>query len=98
MSLLGIDIGTSSCKVAVFHEDGQVLASASASYAVSYPASGYAQQSAEVWWDAACQALKDLWETVSPACINAVGVDGQGWSPVLMDKNGDVLEPTPLWL
>ena len=33
--LLGIDIGTSSCKVAIFDRTGRVLAHASAEYAVT---------------------------------------------------------------
>ena len=32
--LLGIDIGTSACKIAIFDEDGQVKASASGDYKV----------------------------------------------------------------
>lgn len=42
--LLGIDIGTSACKVAVFDEDGRVLAQASRDYRVYYPKSGRAEQ------------------------------------------------------
>ena len=37
--LLGIDIGTSACKIAIFDEDGQVKASASGDYKVYYPLS-----------------------------------------------------------
>ena len=36
--LLGIDIGTSACKTAVFDEDGHVLATGSGDYPVYYPA------------------------------------------------------------
>lgn len=38
--LLGIDIGTSACKVAVFDGNGHVQASASGSYNVYYPHPG----------------------------------------------------------
>ena len=38
--LMGIDIGTSACKVAVFDRQGQVLASASGDYPVYYPREG----------------------------------------------------------
>ena len=34
--LLGIDIGTSACKIAVFTRDGQVAASGSGDYPVYY--------------------------------------------------------------
>lgn len=38
--LLGIDIGTSACKAAVFGEDGEVVAQTAAEYPVSYPRPG----------------------------------------------------------
>ena len=41
--LLGIDIGTSACKVAVFDRNGKVLAAASGDYPVYYPHEGWAE-------------------------------------------------------
>ena len=41
--LLGIDIGTSACKVAVFDRNGKVLAAASGDYPVYYPHEGWAK-------------------------------------------------------
>ena len=38
--LLGIDIGTSACKVAVFDREGKVKASANGDYPVYYPREG----------------------------------------------------------
>ena len=38
--LLGIDIGTSACKVAVFNKNGKVMASANGDYPVYYPQGG----------------------------------------------------------
>ena len=35
--LLGIDIGTSACKIAIFDGDGQVIASGNGDYPVYYP-------------------------------------------------------------
>ena len=49
--LLGIDIGTSACKVAVFDRNGKVLAAASGDYPVYYPHEGWAEQNPEEWWD-----------------------------------------------
>ena len=42
--LLGIDIGTSACKVAVFDKEGKVLAAANGDYPVYYPQEGWAEQ------------------------------------------------------
>jgi len=98
--LLGIDIGTSSCKTAVFDRAGHVMASASASYPVAYPHAGWAEQDPADWWDGVCRALKQLWAGVpiTPADIAAVGVDGQSWSAIALDGRGGVLCPTPIWM
>ena len=52
--LLGIDIGTSACKVAVFDAGGHVLAQANRTYSVYYPHPGWAEQDADEWWAAVC--------------------------------------------
>ena len=57
--LLGIDIGTSACKVAVFNRNGEVLSQANGSYSVYYPKPGWAEQNPEEWWDAVCLAVKE---------------------------------------
>ncbi|MDR2525445.1 MAG: xylulokinase [Oscillospiraceae bacterium] len=96
--LLGIDIGTSACKTAVFDQTGKVIAQTAAEYPLATPQPGWAEQNADQWWEATAKALRQLWVDISPAQIAAVGIDGQGWSPVLLDAHGDVLCPTPLWL
>ena len=57
--LLGIDIGTSACKVAVFDREGRVLAAANGAYPVYYPHEGWAEQNPEEWWSAVCQATEE---------------------------------------
>lgn len=98
--LLGIDIGTSACKVAVFDRGGNALASTNGSYKVYYPKPGYAQQRPDDWWEAVCQATKEALGAagVSKEEIAGVGIDGQGWAAVMMDKGGNVLAETPLWM
>ena len=98
--LLGIDIGTSACKAAVFDENGRVIASANADYPVYYPHEGWAEQDAEDWYRGVCLALDRLWSAgdVKPAEIAAVGVDGQGWSAIALDRYGKPLCRTPIWM
>ena len=55
--LLGIDIGTSACKVAVFEKSGTVVAAANGDYPVYYPKEGWAEQNPEEWWEAVCDAI-----------------------------------------
>lgn len=98
--LLGIDIGTSACKVAVFNRNGQVVASATGEYPVYYPKPGWAEQNPLEWWEAVCKTMKRLFKdgTVAPEEIAGVGIDGQSWSAIALDCEGNVLANTPIWM
>ena len=98
--LLGIDIGTSACKVAVFEKSGTVVAAANGDYPVYYPKEGWAEQDPEEWWSAVCQAVKKAIQKagIAPEEIAGIGIDGQSWSAIAMDKDGNVLTNTPIWM
>ena len=95
--LLGIDIGTSACKAAVFDFGGNVIAAESGAYNVYNPAPGWAEQSPNEWWDVLCVTLKSLFTQVSADEIAGIGVDGQSWSAIPISKSGAVLHNTPIW-
>ena len=98
--LLGIDIGTSACKVAAFDREGKVLAAANGDYPVYYPQEGRAEQNPEEWWSAVCKATKETIQKagIAPEEIAGVGIDGQSWSAIAIDKEGKVLTNTPIWM
>jgi len=98
--LLGIDIGTSACKAALFSPDGQVCAQASSAYPVYYPHPGWAEQNPEDWWEGVVRAVREVLEKsgAAPRDIAGVGIDGQSWSAIAMDKDGRVLMNTPIWM
>ncbi len=98
--LLGIDIGTSACKVAVFNREGEVIASGNGDYKVYYPQQGYAEQDPEEWWNAICSTTKNILQEaeIDPSEIAGIGVDGQSWSAIALDKQGKVLHNTPIWM
>ena len=98
--LLGLDIGTSACKAAVFHSDGEVIATESKSFPVHHPERGYADQDPNDWWQAVSYCTRKIFaeKNVSPHEISAIGIDGQSWAAVPVDKNGNCLCNTPLWM
>lgn len=98
--LLGIDIGTSACKVALFGKDGKVEAAVSEGYPVYYPHPGWAEQNPDEWWEAVCKAIWTVISSsgVSPDDIAGIGIDGQSWSAIALDKEGKVLTNTPIWM
>lgn len=98
--LLGIDIGTSACKATVFDLDGRVVAQSTKSYPVYYPAPGWAEQDPREWWDAVCEAIQEIFipGKANPKQIAGIGIDGQSWSAIPVDKEGNVLYNTPIWM
>lgn len=98
--LLGIDIGTSGCKIALFSLDGAVVCSVTEEYPVYYPAPGYVEQEPDEWWDAVCRGTKRMISGfgINPSDIVGVGVDGQGWAAVAIDREGKVLTRNPIWM
>ena len=99
-TLLGIDIGTSACKAALFDDSGRVLAAESCAYPVDYPAPGWVEQDPEEWYRAVCRAVRALFEKsgANPLDVAGVGIDGQSWSAIPVDGAGRVLRKTPIWM
>lgn len=97
--LLGIDIGTSACKVALFRPNGEAVAQALCEYPVFYPEAGWAEQNPEDWWAGVFKAVRQVLNTsgIPASGIAAVGVDGQSWSAVAVDAQGSSLCNTPIW-
>lgn len=98
--LVGIDIGTSGCKVALFAADGTVLFQGTKSYTTYYPHAGHAEQNPEDWWSAVCDNLRDMLKQtgIDPRQIKGVGVDGQSGAAVPMDEHGRPLRNALIWL
>ena len=98
--LLGIDIGTSACKVAIFEPSGKVVAQANKGYQLYYPNPGWVEQDADEWWNAICAGIREVLEQseISASDIAGIGIDGQSWSAIPVDKDGNALARTPIWM
>ena len=96
--LLGIDIGTSACKVAVFEKSGKVIAQTNKPYKLYYPNPGWVEQNPDEWWNAIVDGIKEILKTVSADDIAGIGIDGQSWSAIPVDKDGNCLHNTPIWM
>ena len=91
--LLGIDIGTSGCKVLLIDEQGNILNQASAEYPISVPQPGWTEQNPEDWWAGVQSCLKEINEPAP----DAIGVTGQMHGSVFLDAQGEVIRPALLW-
>jgi xylulokinase len=98
--LIGLDLGTSALKaVAVRAASGAVIATSERGYPLHTPAPGAAEQDPEDWWQAACDALHDLWQKpgVDPQAVAGVGFSGQMHGVVALDAAGTPLRPALTW-
>lgn len=103
MLLLGIDIGTSSVKVAVVDPATQrTLVTAQypdAEAPILSRQPGWAEQSPEAWWDAVKQAIGKAHASggYDPQDIAAIGIAYQMHGLVLVDKDQRVLRDSIIW-
>jgi len=74
MSLLGIDVGTTGCKVALFSLQGEMLASAYCEYDFQSPQPGWAQLDSAAIWEAVKAAIRSVSAAGAGAEISAVSV------------------------
>lgn len=98
--LLGIDIGTSACKVALFNKKGTVIAQVNQGYGLYYPAPGWVEQDPDEWWQSICLAIREVIQNskCAPEQIVGIGIDGQSWSCIPVDKERRCLDRTPVWM
>jgi xylulokinase len=103
MLLLGIDVGTSSIKVSVVDAATQQSV-ASAQYpdeeaAIISLQSGWAEQSPDVWWQYAKQAIQRANNSgkYDPKDIAAIGIAYQMHGLVLVNKKQEVIRNSIIW-
>lgn len=99
MNFLGIDLGTSSVKIIIMNNRGQVVESVSKSYPINYPEVGWAEQNPEEWWNSTKEGIRELLNkrNVKAEDINGIGISGQMHGLVILDEKNDVLMPAILW-
>lgn len=88
---LGIDFGTSGCRVVVIGADGTERTQAETPFeagAVADPAQ---------WWHALIRTLKQVLAGIDPDRIRALAVDGTSATLLLCDKRGQPLAPALLY-
>ena len=94
---LGLDIGTTSIKAAVFAKDGTRLALRSVDYTLDTDSTtGYIEFAAEKY----VEMCKDVIDDLSRECgkIDALSIDTQGETIIFTDESGKPVHPAIVWL
>ena len=96
-SLLGIDLGTSSVKVLLVDEAGNMVGSGSAAYPIHHPQSGMAEQDPGDWQAAVKIAVRQAVEGGEVGEIQAIGLSSQMHGTLLLDNQERLLNPAVIW-
>ncbi|NLK39298.1 MAG: hypothetical protein GX303_03480 [Clostridiales bacterium] len=97
--ILGIDIGTGSCKIEAFTPEGVSVGKATCSYPLYRGENGIVEQEAEDYWKATITALGQLF-SANPEIkgkIRGIGLTGQTPSEIFVDRQGLPLRQVITW-
>ncbi|MBQ0001444.1 MAG: xylulokinase [Clostridiales bacterium] len=97
MKTIGVDLGTSACKLLLVSDDGTVLNTVTKEYPLFFPQPGWSEQPAEGWWDACLAGIPELMEGFDASDVAGIGVGGQMHGLVALDADDNVLRPAILW-
>jgi len=97
--VVGIDIGTSACKVLAISRDLEILSEKSGKYPIYVPKPGWTEQNPEDWWTVVKSLLTDTSAELREKGyeIAGIGLTGQMHGLVLLDERGKVLRPCIMW-
>lgn len=97
--VLGLDLGTSSCKAVLVDAAGAVRHSAAESYPTAAPAPGWAEQAPAGWLKAAAGAVRRLWteQGADPGSVAGLALTSAAHIGVLLDGRGEPVRPAILW-
>ena len=97
MLYIGIDLGTSACKLLLVDGSGAVLREVTKEYPLSFPQPGWSEQAPEDWWKAVMQGMSELLCGFDAAQVVGIGAGGQMHGLVILDKEDHVIRPALLW-
>ncbi len=98
--LLGIDVGTTGVKAALFTPDGRLQAAHTVEYPTHHLRPGWVEQNPEDWWTATCAAVRTALAEVpdAPAQVIGLAVSSQAPSMVALDAAGEPVRPALIWM
>jgi xylulokinase len=97
--LIGIDLGTSTCKAIAVAESGEVVAKQSHGYPMINLRQGWAEQDPREWWRATDAAISGLTAALPQGGkeVTGIGLCGQMHGLTALDAAGNPLRPAILW-
>ena len=97
--VIGLDVGTTATKAALFDEKGSQIALGESCYSVNYPKQGWAEQDPEELWLGVISAIRQVASKISSSDeVVALSVSAQGATTILLDNQNNPVRPAISWL
>ena len=98
--IIGLDLGTTALKIAIFDQDGRSMGVSTQEYQLITPEVNYVEEDLEVYWDSFKKGLGALLEETGadPASIVALAMSAQGETLAFLDEEGRPLRNAIVWL
>jgi xylulokinase len=97
MMFIGIDLGTSSTKLLLCNEAGEILSTVTKDYPLSFPHPGWSEQDPIDWWKACEEGIPELLDGFEKKEVVGIGTAGQMHGLVVLDPDDIVIRPAILW-
>ncbi len=94
---IGIDLGTSGCRLIAINDSGHIVAQAKQSLPPSQRQGNAATQNPRDWWVAFRHALTDLTNSLPDYTIASMAVDGTSATIIVCDLSGTPLAPARMY-
>ncbi|WP_306119301.1 MULTISPECIES: FGGY-family carbohydrate kinase [unclassified Roseitalea] len=95
--LIGMDVGTTAVKAAVFDADGAIVDRYVGQYPITRQQGGRVEQDPEDWMRHVLAALSQFQANVDLARVHALGLSSQVNTHVFVDAEGRALAPAIVW-
>lgn len=98
--LLGVDLGTTGLKAALFDTEGKLHATAASEYQTSYPGPGLAEQNPSDWWTSFKQTVNSILSKsgIRGDRILGIGISSQSSTVLPLGKDGLPLTTAIIWM
>ena len=97
MLFIGIDLGTSACKLLLVGENGTIQNEVTREYPLIFPHPGWSEQRPEDWWNAVVAGVPELLRGFDASQVVGIGAGGQMHGLVALDAQDSVIRPAILW-
>lgn len=94
---IGVDLGTSSVKLLLMDQDGQIANIVSKEYPLSFPHPGWSEQNPQDWWEKSKEGIKELIANIDGTSVAGISFGGQMHGLVILDQEDQVIRPAILW-